>query len=156
MILYFLMMTAGTVPKPIGKIFLAVCVIPATQHTVLLWNRMIPFVKCLRGWEHPAAPSHTLTASSPPGEFPYRFYRETLEGLGMSLIKAAWDRARLDYQCRYYKKCRELASADRSGGADRGAMLEMSYVLHTIFGLTDSQVEEVGHHGFIHGDLTGQ
>ncbi len=71
----------------------------------------------------------------------------------MSFIKDAWNKVRLDYQNRYYKKHKQLESAGNYGGTDHGAMLEMSYVLHEIFGLTDRQVEEVEHDGFTHEDM---
>lgn len=78
----------------------------------------------------------------------------------MSAIKDAWEKQRLDYQGRYVKACVKLKeSLDNNRGIaiqERygGAMLEMSWVLCNIFGLSGKQVEEVERNaGFTNADV---
>ncbi len=70
----------------------------------------------------------------------------------MSVIREAWNKERLDYQKRYYKANRLLESSG-NGGTDHGRVLEMSWVLINIFGLTQAQVEEVERDGFTNKDV---
>ena len=77
----------------------------------------------------------------------------------MSEIKDAWEKARLAYQKRYAKDCEELKeSLERDTefykGQHKGALLEMSWVLIGIFGLTGKQVDEVErNNGFTNADI---
>lgn len=60
----------------------------------------------------------------------------------MSIIEA-WENSRMDYQQRYIRflnKFNETGNAD-----DRGHMLEASYVLISIFGLSVQQIQELEH-----------
>ena len=59
----------------------------------------------------------------------------------MSNIKDVWNKERIAYQCRYARACKRFEETNSE--SDRGAMLEMSYVLHAVFGLSDKQVNEV-------------
>lgn len=59
----------------------------------------------------------------------------------MSNIKDIWEKERIAYQFRYARACKRFKETNSE--SDRGAMLEMSYVLHTVFGLSDKQVDEV-------------
>lgn len=59
----------------------------------------------------------------------------------MTQVQQEWENMRLNYQSRYsrmYKRCKVKPDAEY-----HGAMLEMSYVLINVFGLTSKQVEEV-------------
>ena len=59
-----------------------------------------------------------------------------------SIITDAWERSRILYQTRYAKFCRQY----KKNPADRevqGHMLEASYVLISVFGLTGNQVVEI-------------
>ncbi len=62
-------------------------------------------------------------------------------------IKYAWEKQRLEYQVRYFKACEIYEGIDDKQAEYkeycRGHMLEMSWVLHRIFGLNDLQVGEV-------------
>ena len=70
----------------------------------------------------------------------------------MTSVQEAWERMKLEYQSRYYEKYKK--SKDESDTDNHGAMLEMSYVLITVFGLTSSQVEEIERNaGFTDEDI---
>lgn len=59
----------------------------------------------------------------------------------MNSIQKEWEKMRIAYQIRYarmYKKAKNEINTD-----NHGALLEMSYVLIEVFGLTDKQVQEV-------------
>lgn len=77
----------------------------------------------------------------------------------MNEIKDAWEKARLAYQERYAKACDKLEESKERDtefyqGQNNGAMLEMSYVLISIFGLSCKQVEEVEkNQGFTNADI---
>lgn len=71
----------------------------------------------------------------------------------MGRVKEAWNEERLSYQRRYYDKCKKVTEAENYGSMEHGAMLEMSWVLHAIFGLTDKEVGEVERTGFTNADL---
>lgn len=70
----------------------------------------------------------------------------------MSRIKEAWDKERISYQRRYYEKCKKVTESQNYGGTDHGAMLEMSWVLHEVFGLADKEVEQVERTGLTDSD----
>lgn len=63
----------------------------------------------------------------------------------MSNIVNAWNNTRLSYQLRYSDMCKKLKSRFNNG--DHAAMLEMSYVLISVFGLTPCQVGQVERNG---------
>lgn len=78
----------------------------------------------------------------------------------MSNIKQSWDEERIRYQRRYAESCerfkmsREKEYTEFSQGQYKGAMLESSWVLINIFGLSGKQVEEVERNkGFTNADL---
>lgn len=78
----------------------------------------------------------------------------------MSKIKDTWNEERLAYQRRYaeackkYKESQEKAYTESSQGEYKGAMLEMSWVLIGIFGLSGRQVDEVEKNdGFTNTDI---
>lgn len=59
----------------------------------------------------------------------------------MNAVQEEWEKMRIAYQKRYakmYKKAKDEFNTD-----NHGALLEMSYVLITVFGLTDKQVQEI-------------
>lgn len=63
----------------------------------------------------------------------------------MNPIQNEWKKMRIKYQIRYakmFKKAKDEFNTD-----NHGALLEMSYVLITIFRLTPKQVEEVERNG---------
>lgn len=60
----------------------------------------------------------------------------------MNAVQEEWEKMRITYQIRYarmYKKVKE----NEINTDNHGALLEMSYVLITIFGLTKKQVKQV-------------
>lgn len=60
----------------------------------------------------------------------------------MNAVQEEWEKMRIAYQIRYarmYKKVKE----NEINTNNHGALLEMSYVLITVFGLTDKQVQEI-------------
>ena len=60
----------------------------------------------------------------------------------MNAVQEEWEKMRIAYQIRYarmYKKVKE----NEINTDNHGALLEMSYVLITIFGLTKKQVKQV-------------
>lgn len=60
----------------------------------------------------------------------------------MNAVQKEWEKMRIAYQIRYarmYKKVKE----NEINTDNHGALLEMSYVLITIFGLTKKQVKQV-------------
>lgn len=62
----------------------------------------------------------------------------------MSLITDAWERTRLAYQNRYAVLARKIkTNAIEVNERDIGALNEQSYVLITIFGLTQKQIKEL-------------
>lgn len=78
----------------------------------------------------------------------------------MSNIKDIWNAERLKYQQRYFEACEnfkmtmEKDLTEFSKGQYKGAMLEMSWVLISIFGLSTKQVDEVERNkGFTNKDL---
>lgn len=73
--------------------------------------------------------------------------------MSKSVIKEAWDSERIKYQQRYYNYYKEYLENINNYDV-RGHMLECSYVLISIFGLTDKQVIQVEKNGgFTNEDL---
>lgn len=59
----------------------------------------------------------------------------------MNKVQEEWEKMRIAYQCRYakmYKKAKDEFNTDH-----HGMLIEMSYVLISVFGLTSKQVEEI-------------
>lgn len=59
----------------------------------------------------------------------------------MNKVQEEWEKMRIAYQCRYakiYKKAKDEFNTD-----DHGMLIEMSYVLINVFGITSKQVEEI-------------
>lgn len=71
----------------------------------------------------------------------------------MNTVQKEWEKMRIAYQIRYarmYKKVKE----NEINTDNHGALLEMSYVLIEVFGLTDKQVQEVERNdGLTNADL---
>lgn len=73
--------------------------------------------------------------------------------MSVSTIKEAWESERNKYQQRYYNYYKKYLEDPKNYDA-RGHMLECSYVLISIFGLTDKQVVQVEKNGgFTNEDL---
>lgn len=73
--------------------------------------------------------------------------------MSMSNIVKEWNNARIRYQNRYYGACKKLKTGETNTD-NHGAMLEMSYVLISIFGLSPKEVDEVEKNGgFTNKDL---
>lgn len=71
----------------------------------------------------------------------------------MSNILSTWKIERINYQRRYANHVL-IYDKNPNDETNRGAMLEASYVLINIFGLTEEQVKEVERNqGFIDNDL---
>lgn len=64
----------------------------------------------------------------------------------MTNVQEAWENLRISYQSRYARMCKKVKENEFNTD-NHGAMLEMSYVLHEVFGLTDKQVDEVERNG---------
>lgn len=71
----------------------------------------------------------------------------------MNAVQEEWEKMRIAYQIRYAKMCKKVA--DNEFNTDNhGALLEMSYVLIEVFGLTDKQVQEIERNdGLTNADL---
>lgn len=63
----------------------------------------------------------------------------------MTRVQREWECMRLLYQDRYSKMYKE--AKDEFNTDNHGAMLEMSFVLINIFGLTPEQIKEVERNG---------
>lgn len=73
----------------------------------------------------------------------------------MNAVQEEWEKMRLRYQERYWKKYEEFRE-NESDEKNHGALLEMCYVLIGVFGLTAKQVAEVErNHGFTNADIKG-
>lgn len=60
----------------------------------------------------------------------------------MNAVQEEWEKMRIAYQIRYarmHKKVKE----NEINTDNHGALVEMSYVLIEVFGLTDKQVQEI-------------
>lgn len=70
----------------------------------------------------------------------------------MNAVQEEWEKMRIAYQIRYarmYKKVRD----NEFNTDNHGSLLEMSYVLIEVFGLTDKQVQEIERNdGFTNAD----
>lgn len=64
----------------------------------------------------------------------------------MNTVQEEWEKMRIAYQIRYAKMCKK-AKKDESNADNHGALLEMSYVLITVFGITQKQVQEIERNG---------
>ena len=60
----------------------------------------------------------------------------------MNKVQEEWKNMRIEYQSRYARMCKKVKENEFNTD-NHGSLLEMSYVLITVFGLTDKQVEEV-------------
>ena len=71
----------------------------------------------------------------------------------MNTVQEEWEKMRIAYQIRYarmYKKVKE----NEINTDNHGTLLEMNYVLITVFGLTDKQVQEIKRNdGLTNADL---
>lgn len=64
----------------------------------------------------------------------------------MNTVQEEWEKMRIAYQIRYAKMCKKVKE-DESNTDNHGALLEMSYVLITVFGMTQKQVQEIEQNG---------
>ena len=68
-------------------------------------------------------------------------------------VQNAWKNMRIDYQIRYARMCRKVKENEFNTD-NHGALMEMSYVLIEVFGLTSKQVDEVErNNGFTDEDM---
>ncbi len=72
----------------------------------------------------------------------------------MNAVQEEWKKMRTAYQIRYARMCKKVKE-DESNTDNHGALLEMSYVLITVFGLTAKQVQEVERNGGLTDDDIG-
>lgn len=71
----------------------------------------------------------------------------------MTKVQNAWKNMRIDYQIRYARMYRKIKENEFNTD-NHGALMEMSYVLIEVFGLTGKQVEEVErNNGFTDEDM---
>ncbi len=70
----------------------------------------------------------------------------------MSIIEA-WENSRMSYQQRYVRFFSKFSETGRD--EDKGHMLEASYVLISIFGLSVQQIQELEHNnsGLTNADI---
>ena len=78
----------------------------------------------------------------------------------IKFFKFAWQKARIEYQKRYYAHLKSLEEKENNGSNkasveySRGHLLEASYALISIFGLTDKEILEIERNGgFTNADL---
>ena len=64
----------------------------------------------------------------------------------MTTVQKAWEEMRMNYQKRYFDMYHKVKKDERNTD-NHGALIEMSYVLINVFGLTDKQVEEIEKNG---------
>lgn len=60
----------------------------------------------------------------------------------MNAVQEEWEKMRIAYQIRYAKMYKKVTDNEFNTDNHR-ALLEMSYVLIEVFGLTDKQVQEI-------------
>lgn len=60
----------------------------------------------------------------------------------MNAVQEEWEKMRIEYQIRYARMCKKVKE-NETNTDNHGAVLEMSYVLITVFGLTKKQVWEI-------------
>lgn len=71
----------------------------------------------------------------------------------MNAVQEEWEKMRIAYQNRY-AKMRKKIEENEFNIDNHGVLLEMSYVLITVFGLTDKQVQEIERNdGFTNADI---
>ena len=71
----------------------------------------------------------------------------------MNTVQEEWEKMRIAYQNRYAKMYKRIKENEFNTD-NHGALLEMSYVLITVFGLTDNQVQEIERNdGFTNTDV---
>ena len=71
----------------------------------------------------------------------------------MNAVQEEWEKMRIAYQNRYAKMCKKIKENEFNTD-NHGVLLEMSYVLITVFGLTDKQVQEIERNdGFTDADV---
>lgn len=74
----------------------------------------------------------------------------------MNAVQEELEKMRIAYQIRYARMCKKVKE-DESNTDNHGALLEMSYVLIEVFGLTDKQVQEVERNdGLTNADLEAE
>lgn len=66
----------------------------------------------------------------------------------MCNISSAWNDSRRKYQQRYAYYCKQYAESGKSNKEVLGHLLECSYVLISIFGLSSKEVDELEKHHF--------
>lgn len=64
----------------------------------------------------------------------------------MTKVQNAWGKMRIAYQIRY-ARMRKKVKENEFNTDNHGALMEMSYVLIEVFGLTSKQVQEVEKNG---------
>lgn len=64
----------------------------------------------------------------------------------MTKVQNAWENMRIAYQIRYARMCKKVKENEFNTD-NHGSLMEMSYVLIEVFGLTSKQVEEVEKNG---------
>ena len=71
----------------------------------------------------------------------------------MTKVQNAWGKMRIAYQIRYARMCKKVKENEFNTD-NHGALMEMSYVLIEVFGLTSKQVDEVErNNGFTDEDM---
>ena len=74
----------------------------------------------------------------------------------MNAVQEEWEKMRIAYQNRYAKMCKKIKENEFNTD-NHGALLEMSYVLIAVFGLTDKQVQEIERNdGFTNADVNNE
>ena len=74
----------------------------------------------------------------------------------MNAVQEEWEKMRIAYQIRYARMCKKVKE-NKINTDNHGALLEMSYVLITVFGLTDKQVQEIERNdGLTNADLEAE
>lgn len=74
----------------------------------------------------------------------------------MNSVQEEWEKMRIAYQIRYARIHKKVKDNEINTD-NHGALLEMSYVLIEVFGLTDKQVQEVERNdGLTNADLESE
>lgn len=60
----------------------------------------------------------------------------------MNVVQEEWEKMKINYQIRYARMYKRVKK-NETNTDNHGALLEMSYVLITVFGLTKKQVLEI-------------
>ena len=66
----------------------------------------------------------------------------------MCNIVKTWQESKLKYQQRYASYCKQYQESGKSNKEVLGHLLECSYVLISVFGLTSKEVDELEQHNF--------